>query len=188
MYTDYAPALPPGLHKRVYGTLNLIHQMLGPDAIVIRKKSDLPIVYLLASYLHEKYVLDFRLLGRFIIRFFTIAAQVKVPDGEVPRNQYERYVELRKKGLTLDTFSERFRIILGLFLSDAPKIIPKDPKRSFEVGQKLAIYYNKNDRICQYCLNPVADWKDADFHHVIFHSNGGSTTVENGQLMPHNMS
>ena len=84
--------------------------------------------------------------------------------------------------VTLDTFSERFRIILGLFLSDAPNITPKDPKRSFEVGQKLAIYYNKNDRTCQYCLNP-ADWKDADFHHIIFHSKGGPTTVDNGQLM-----
>lgn len=182
MYTDNIVAIPPGLHRRIYGTLDLIDQMLGMDARVIRKKSDLPIVYLLTSYLREKYVLDYRLLRSFIINFFTTVAQVKVPDGETPRNQYERYVELRKKGLTLDTFSERFRIVLGLFLNQAPKITPKDPKRSFEVGQKLAIYYNKNDRTCQYCLESV-DWKDADFHHIIFHSKGGSTTVDNGQLM-----
>jgi hypothetical protein len=182
MYTDNVDTIPPRLHRRIIGTLDLIHQMLGEDGRVIRKKSDLPIVYLLTSYLRDKYVFNFQLLGNFIIRFFTTVAQVKVPDGEIPRNQYERYVELRKKGLTHDTFCERFRIILGLFLNEVPKIAPKDPKRSFEVGQKLAIYYNKNNRICQYC-HEVVEWKDADFHHIIFHSNGGPTTVENGQLI-----
>jgi hypothetical protein len=182
MYKRNNITIPPGLHRSVYGTLDTIHQILDSDVRVIRKKSDLPIVYLLTSYLREKYVLDYRLLKDFIIHFFTIVAQVKVPEGEAPRNQYEHYVELRKKGLTHETFSERFRIILGLFLNEAPKIIPKDPKRSFEVGQKLAIYYSKNGRICQYCFEAV-DWKDADFHHITFHSNGGQTTVENGQLM-----
>ena len=182
MYTHYDVTLPPSLNRRVYGTLDTIHQMLGKDARVIRKKSDLPILYLLTSYLREKYVLDYRLLRNFLVNFFTTVAQVRVPEGEVPRNQYEHYVELRKKGLTHDTFSERFRIVLGLFLNEAPNITPKDPKRDFEVGQKLAIYYSKNNGTCQYCHERV-DWDEADFHHIIFHSKGGPTTVENGELM-----
>lgn len=184
MYKDYEPDFPAGPRRKIVGTLNTIFQVLGTDARVIRKKSDLPLVYLLTSYLRKKYVLDFRFLKVFIIDFFTKVAQVRLKEGEVAKNQYEKYVELRKKGLTHDTFSERFRIMLGLFLNEAPTIQLKDKKRSFDVGQKLAIYYNKNNRTCQYqyCLKEVK-WEDADFHHVVFHRKGGPTTVENGQLM-----
>jgi len=182
MYKMYELGLPPRLHKQIYGTLDLISKTLGSDARVIRKKSDLPLIYLLTSYLRKKYVLDFRLLKEFIVKFFTQLALVRLKEGETAKNQHERYVELRKKGLTHETFSERFRIILGLFLEEAPSIQLKDAKRSFDVGQKLAIYYNKNKRECQYCHKEV-DWTDADFHHIIFHSKGGPTTVENGQLM-----
>jgi len=57
------------------------------------------LVYLLTSYLRKKYVLDFRLLKDFIIDFFTKVAQVRLKEGEIAKNQYEKYVELRKKGL-----------------------------------------------------------------------------------------
>jgi hypothetical protein len=149
---------------------------------VIRKKSDLPLVYLLTSYLRKKYVLDYRLLRDFVVGFFTNVAQVRLREGEVAKNQYEKYVELRKKGLTHDTFSERFRIMLSLFLNEASGIHLKDEKRSFDVGQKLAIYYNKDKKVCQKCFTEV-DFDVADFHHKVFHSKGGPTTVENGQLM-----
>ena len=182
MYKAYEFELPSKLQKQIRGTLDLSFSTLGGDARVIRKKSDLPLVYLLTSYLRKKHVLDYRMLKDFIIKFFTQVALVRLEEGEVAKNQFERYAELRKKGLTHETFSERFRIILGLFLEEAPSIQLKDPKRSFEVGQKLAIYYNKNHRECQSCHKEV-DWSEADFHHVIFHSNGGPTTVENGQLM-----
>jgi len=74
--------------------------------------------------------------------------------------------------------------MLGFFLNKASTIQLKDAKRSFDVGQKLAIYYNKNKRICQcqHCFKEV-NWEEADFHHIVFHSKGGPTTVENGQLM-----
>jgi hypothetical protein len=182
MYEHNRFSFPPGLQNRVYGTLDTIFQTLGENARVIRKKSDLPLVYLLTAYLRRKYVLDYRLLKIFLINFFTTLSQISIPEGEVATTPYEKYVELRKKGLTHDSFSERFRILVGLFLNQAPSIVLKDPKRSFEVGQKLAIFYNKNDRVCQYCQKEVK-WEEADFHHIVYHSKGGPTTVENGQLM-----
>lgn len=182
MYEANELALPGGLGRRTLGTLDTIFQALGDDSRVIRKKSDLPLVYLLVSHLRKNYVLDYRIFRDFIIDFFTNVAQVKLREGEAPKNHFERYVELRKKGLTHDTFAERFRIMLGLFLNRSSTIQLKDGKRSFDVGQKLAIYYQKNNRTCQYCSKEV-DFGDADFHHVVFHSKGGPTTVENGQLM-----
>jgi len=182
MYKEHCDELPSRLHKRVFGTMDTLFQSLGADARVIRKKSDMPLVYLLTSYLRKKFVLDFRLLNTFIVDFFTTVAQARIKQGESPRNLYEQYLELRKKGLTPDTFSERFRILLGLFLTRQPTIHLKDEKRSFDVGQKLAIYYHKDKKICQKCSKEV-DFNDADFHHKTFYSKGGPTTVDNGQLM-----
>src|SRR4030067_1397173 len=133
MYKTYELDLPPRLQNRVCGTLDLIFRTLGSDARVIRKKSDLPLVYLLTSYLRKKYVLDFRLLKDFIIKFFTQVAIVRLEEGEVAKSQFESYAELRKKGLTHETFSERFKIFLGLFLKEAPFIQLKDQKRDFDV-------------------------------------------------------
>ena len=184
MYKDNEPRLPGGLSRRVAGTLNTAFQALQADARVIRLNSDLPLVYLIVSYLRKKYVLDYRVFKEFIIEFFTAIAQVRLNDGATATNSYERYVELRKKGLTYQNFSERFRIMIGLFLNKAPTIGLKDPKRSFDVGQKLAIYYYKDKGICQAqgCGKQVKV-EDADYHHVVFHSKAGPTTVDNGQLM-----
>lgn len=72
--------------------------------------------------------------------------------------------------------------MLSVFLNEAPGIQLKDEKRGFEFGQKLAIYYKKDKRICQFCKE-VVEWGNASFHHIKFHSKGGPTTVENAQLM-----
>ncbi len=182
MYRDYRPSVPKKLHKQVFGTINFVYRSLGQDAKVVRKKSDLPILYSFTSYLRKKYVLDPKLFRDFVIEFFTNVAQARMKDEELAKNPFEKYVELRRKGLTLKTFTERFNLLLGLFLNKATNIRLKDEKRSFEVGQKLAIYYYKDNKIC-HCCGKEVNWDDADFHHIKFYSEGGLTTVENGQLM-----
>jgi hypothetical protein len=188
MYIEYkSKNVPRKVRGEVYSTLNLLYTTLQQDARVIRKKSDLLIVYFVASYLHKKYVVKPKSLKKFIIDFFTEVAQVRMEEGQLPKNDFERYAALRRKGLTSETLTARFNIMLGLFLSDSPKMRLKDPKRLFDVGQKLAIYYHKNKGKCQYqpCRKEVK-WEDASFHHAKFHRRGGPTTVQNGQLMHQN--
>ncbi len=184
VYEKYRLKLAPSLHRRIHGTLNFLYSSLAKDAKVIRKKSDLPLVYILASYLRKKYVvgtrpfsLEFR---NFIVNFFTEVEQAPIYTEK--ENIYSRYKELRTGGLSAATFRERFEILLGTFLAEVPDIYLKDEKRGFDFGQKLAIYYQKDEGICQFCKKEV-EWEDASFHHAEFHSRGGRTTVENGQLM-----
>ncbi len=83
--------------------------------------------------------------------------------------------------LSSKSFKGRFKIILGKFLENSPYIELKDPKRSFDEGQKLAIYYRDNGK-CQLCKINVPI-NDSEFDHVIPLSQGGLTTVNNGQLL-----
>jgi len=184
MYKKYRLDIPAALKSRLLGTTNFLYQSLGNDAIVVRKKSDLPLIYSIASHLRRKYVADGNSFKEFITEFFTNVANIKVKEIKVAKGPFEQYAELRRKGLTLETFTNRFNLLLGLYLTKYPNILLKDPKRSFDVGQKLAIYYFKDKGICQYCPGKKeVEWNDASFHHLKFRSKGGPTTVENGQLM-----
>jgi hypothetical protein len=182
MYGKHKLRLPRGLHRRTYGAINLLHRSLKKDAKVIRKKSDLPLVYVLASYLRKRYVIkNFRpAFKNFIVLFFTELEQTNI--GEEEENEYVKYKKLRTRGLTGESFRERFEILLGMFLDRVRDVQPKDKKRGFDFGQKLAIYYQKDKGICQFC-NKEVEWEDASFHHKKFHSKGGPTTVANGQLV-----
>jgi hypothetical protein len=184
MYDTHKKSVPRWLRRQVSGVINSLHQTLGADAHVLCEGSDVPMVFLLASYLGKKYALQQAVLKEFIIDFFTRIAQVKLKEGRKPKGPYQEYYSLRAKGLTPDTINGRFRILVGLFLSRSAQILLKDPQRLFDVGQKFAIYYYKSRGKCQLatCRRKV-DWDDASFHHVHFHSRGGPTTVDNGQLM-----
>ena len=184
MYRDHESKVPKWLKNRVYGIVNSLYKTLGQDACVLCESSDLPMVYLLTSYLNKKYAVKRSLLKKFIIEFFTKVAQVKIGEGQKPKGPYQEYAIVRGRGLTPETLNTRFRILLGFFLSKATKIRLKDPKRLFDVGQKFAIYYYKNKGKCQLntCHKKV-DWDNASFHHVEFHGKGGLTTVDNSQLM-----
>jgi hypothetical protein len=184
MYKEFECNIPKWLKKRVYRTVNSIHNTLGTDAHVLCEKSDLPMVYLLTTYLNKWYAVERTSLKKFLIDFFTRVAQVKLIEGRKPRGPYQEFANVRSKGLTPETLKTRFRILLGLFLLKAPNLHLKDPVRMFDNGQKLAIYYYKNKGICQLatCHRKV-EWVDASFHHMVFHRQGGPTTVENGQLM-----
>jgi hypothetical protein len=75
----------------------------------------------------------------------------------------------------------RFDIMRGKFLQFVPNILPKDPTRLFNEGEKLALYY-RDDGKCQNC------GKDTPFdqghaHHKLAHTLGGKTTIDNGQWL-----
>jgi hypothetical protein len=188
MYEKYKHDLPSTFRHKVRSVLDFLYRVLGEDARVIHKKSDVLTLYVFVSYLRHQYIVDLELLREFIIGFFTKIAQVRLKENIPPEDDYEIYASLRRKGLSPVTFKNRFDILLKLFLSRATNMQLKDNKRLFDVGQKLAIFYSKDKGICQYedCLDKKVCLKDASFHHIKFHRLGGPTTVENGQLMHEN--
>ncbi|MBV9827534.1 MAG: HNH endonuclease, partial [Alphaproteobacteria bacterium] len=58
---------------------------------------------------------------------------------------------------------------------------PKDPQRSFGEVEREILYFRSNKR-CAVCDAPVI-WNEAEIHHVIEHSEGGSTDMNNAALV-----
>lgn len=59
--------------------------------------------------------------------------------------------------------------------------MPKDPRRGFNDTERRAIYA-RDRAACAVCRASV-QWDEAEVHHVVEHSRGGTTTLDNGVLV-----
>lgn len=57
----------------------------------------------------------------------------------------------------------------------------KDPKRLFGTLERELIYY-RDKKKCGFCDGDVL-WREAEFHHIAQHYQGGLTNLDNGVLM-----
>ena len=65
-------------------------------------------------------------------------------------------------------------------------LVAKDTQRGFDSLQREIIYYRDN-KTCWHCGKyGSVKWDDAEIHHVIPHSEGGQTVIENGALLHQN--
>jgi len=181
MYNKYEPNLPREIRSRVSGTLNILNDILEDKAGAITDKGNLLQFYFLTSMLRRYAIkkpdyLDFR---DFIIEFLSKVKNIPKADRVVlSQDPYARYAA-RTAG-TVQNLQERFKTLSTLFFDKFPSLNLKDEQRGFDIGQKIAIYYNSKEN-CYLC-NDHVDWGDAVYHHKRFHSDGGPTTIENGAL------
>ncbi len=87
----------------------------------------------------------------------------------------------------------RHRILRQIFFEFATendqRILDKDERRAFNEAERIAIY-RRDDGLCAMCLEegkPEAEamvlWREFDADHVIPHSRGGPTAIDNGRVL-----
>lgn len=88
-----------------------------------------------------------------------------------------------------DGVKTRHEILLKKFLLKHPTLETKDPKRNFTPEQKQAIYYLCN-QICQGVKGidcqrkgETLPYEECEFDHIKEHTDGGLSTVKNGQVL-----
>ena len=99
-------------------------------------------------------------------------------DADAYWSRYGRWTTMRTDAET--TIRSRHKFFSETMLEIIkPKL--KDPKRLFGMVEKQLIYM-RDQKTCQVCMEDVL-WKEAEFHHVAVHAEGGSTDIENGVLV-----
>lgn len=185
MYKDYKDSLPSKELHRMRKTFDFLERSLETSAQVINKKSDFLSIYLLASYLLQRFAVKGKKhkLRSFIVNFLKHVEQDEEGD------YYNYWVARSSSPDSKAQIERRFEIILKKFLEYEPTIELKDPKRGFDWGQKLAIYTRafekaqrkgKKEASCAICGKRTPLNKGAA-DHIKPHNKGGLTTVENGQ-------
>jgi hypothetical protein len=100
---------------------------------------------------------------------------------EQDRDLYDYIEAFKKDGAHKKSLRERHRVYKNMILEGLPGLVPKDPKRAFSPDQRLAIW-RRDSCECKKCGKKI-DINEMEADHVIPHSRGGKTTVENGQSL-----
>src|SRR5581483_340521 len=146
-------------------------------------------VYLLLRHLATHYVwgqAEKKLFHDFVIAFHQRWKKKSEDDRDIVA-----FSDSRQQ--TSNEVEARHRIIRQLFFEFAKekgvKIIVKDSRRAFSEADRILIYRRDNG-LCQACIKagkPEPDcrvsWSEYEADHVLPHSKGGQTDVENAQLL-----
>lgn len=88
-----------------------------------------------------------------------------------------------------DAITQRDIIIRQNFWDTDPSISPTDEQRLFSKAQRIQIYRDQNG-LCEMCLEegkPEEEarvpWDEFDADHIVPHSEGGETSLENARLL-----
>lgn len=184
--------------KQVLSTMSAFYEVFKNDPMVVdgdgmkEFKVEYFIVstYLLLNHLLKHYVwreAEQLLFRQFIIDFHKRWRSLK---REEDRDILAFSDARQQSGAEVET---RHRVMRQLFFEYAAQenqdIIAKDSRRSFNEAERIAIYRSQ-DGLCQECLSAgkseaeaLVPWRQFEADHVLPHSQGGRTTVDNAQVL-----
>ena len=145
--------------------------------------------YLLIRHLWQHYAVTEEV--RLLVRDFAHAFFDRTNGVEAEDNIVRDFVENSQQDS--EAIAERDQIIRHEFFSFARKreanILVKDSQRTFSEDERIAIYHRDRKR-CQKCIEEgkpdkecIVPWKQFEADHVLPHSQGGQTILENGQVL-----
>lgn len=187
MYKEHKDFDKKGTIARKVNSVFKFLQKAFPEKTPELERYNVINLYCLSSLLIERYV--YQDLPESLANWFIEFECARREDGAKHEEDRElALVEYRRMTSystdTEESIRGRVDMFEQRFFADCPNIEPKDLNRDFSHEQRLAIY-RKNDGICQIRIkcdgNKVA-WDNWHADHIKSHSNGGKTTVSNGQV------
>jgi len=184
--------------KRVISLMNKFYSVFKDDPMVdenggLREFSIeyfIISVYLLLRHINSYYVFDKKeekLFREFVISFH---ARWKSTRNE---NDTDILYFSESRQMSAAEIAVRDRIIRQAFFEHVKEkgheMLSKDERRAFNEAERIKIYRHDNG-LCQKCLEEGKSevearvpWSEYDADHVLPHSKGGATSIENGQVL-----
>jgi hypothetical protein len=172
--------------KKITKTLDLLQEAFPEKTPELTKLTSLSL-FILFSYLKENFDIKNRVteLGRWFIDFETWRkADEQRPSDERDPEMVTYQDKMSRTTDSQDSVEYRHRTLLTRVLKDIPDLVPLDPQRIFSHEQRMAIF-RRDGGICQVklkCDGAKCTWDHWHTDHKVAWSNGGETTVENGQV------
>lgn len=145
--------------------------------------------YMLLRHLLRYY--DFDNALRLCFRDFVWEFYKRIKGGKRATDNVVRFIENRQQNISaVQTREQIFRFEFFEFaVKQCVSIIVKDEQRAFSESQRIAIYLH-DDGICQMCRAEgkpekecAVPWSEFEADHVLPHSKGGQTLINNGQVL-----
>ncbi|RIK19164.1 MAG: hypothetical protein DCC51_09365 [Anaerolineae bacterium] len=183
--------------KALLKNLNLMYEIFKDDPMVDEN-------YGIKEMKVEYFVISVYLLVRHLAQYYVLDDKEKALVYEFVLAFHKRWNKPREQDTDILVFSDnrqqskaetetRDRIMRQLFFEYARDenhaILVKDSRRAFNEAERIVIYRRYNG-LCQQCLaegkpevEAQVSWSEFEADHVLPHSKGGQTDVENGQVL-----
>lgn len=184
--------------KKTISNMNAFYDVFKDDPMIDENSG-------IKEFRREYVVLSFYLLFRHLRKFYVFDENFKelfrefLTNGFFPRYQntedsdVDMLVFKANRQQASSNMKIRDQVLRQMYFEYIQKnkkeIILKDEKRSFNEAEKIKIY-RKYKGICQECKREgkndkesLVSWSEYEADHIIPHSKGGQTSVENGQLL-----
>ncbi len=146
-------------------------------------------VYLLLRHLSSTYVWgesERELFRQFVVLFHQRWKRKAEEDRDIVAFSDSR----QQTGAEVEARHRMMRQFFFAFAKENGRtLLTKDARREFSELDRIVIY-RKNGGLCQECLREgkpepecTVSWREYDADHVVPHSMGGQTTLDNGQLL-----
>lgn len=178
--------LNSGEAKSISKTLDLLSSGFPEMTPELTKLTSLS-MFIIFSYLKENYDIKGREteLARWFIDFETWRKADEQNPSDIRDPEMVTYQDKMSKATdSQDSVEYRHKVLITRLLKDIPDLAPLDPQRIFSQEQRLAIF-RRDDGTCQVklkCQGVKCNWDHWHADHKVAWSNGGKTTVENGQV------
>ena len=97
------------------------------------------------------------------------------------KDLYDYIESFIRSGGTRQNIEKRHEVYKKRFIRDAQGLLPKDSRRAFTDDERIVIWRQANE-ICQRCQKKIT-LNEMEADHIIPHSRGGQTTINNGQAL-----
>jgi len=167
-------------YQKVVRVFNYLRDAFRSYTPELRKTSWVITTYLLTAYLLNTYVMRGResQLKDFIIDFYhEVQRSPQTGDKEL----IEFKMAISRGTTSKENIAKRHRIILTRFLERVRDLIPLDSQRDFTEEERVAIFRIYGGK-CARCGVDLHD-KPWHVHHKVPWSQGGKTTIDNGELL-----
>ena len=172
--------------RSIKATLDNLHAAFPNKTPELTKLTSLSLFMI---FLHLKEGFDAKNRYREVAEWFINFDIWRRKDEERPSDEREPELVTFQEKMSSTTDSQdsveyRHKVLLTRLLNAVPDIVPLDPQRAFTHEQRLAIFRRDNG-VCQgqlKCDGEKCNWDRWHADHKVAWSNGGKTTVENGQV------
>lgn len=172
--------------KKVMNSLRKAFPQKSPDLT----RGNLLSLYIVASEFMEKYAITDRSreFGEWFAKFEQKRRlEEKKPEDEREESMVSYQLAVSQQTASASSLEKRRNILTQDLFAVISDIVLLDDQRQFTHDQRTAIYHKTTGRCANPDNNPqcVGECQWDNFHadHIIPHSKGGKTTVENGQLL-----
>jgi hypothetical protein len=172
--------------KKINKTLDYMFQIFQTKTPELERYNFISL-YILISNLLERFVITDKATE--IFNWFVEFEQYRRDQEILPEDQCDPEVisyheKISHSTDALDSLQWRNEYLTKKLFEKIPNIEQRDDQRMFTHEQRMAIY-RRDKGCCQvkiHCSGEKCDWDNWQADHILAWSNGGKTTVENGQV------